>query len=254
MRFHWATIAAVAIGAFAGHGALAADLPPSMPVKAPAQVVAYNWSGIYTASSIGGAGREAKGTFLDTPGSAFNTDPWRGWTGSAIGVQQQWGNIVLGVEGSWNTPLSNKFDSSVTPDKCLASPAFACQTRLNSIWTIGAKAGYSFGNWMLYGTGGYATGRLQSRLQDQATGLYASDYKTWNNGWYAGGGVDVYVTRIMWSDLIVGVEYKHIDLGSKDVIDPIPSGSRSLRTSEDMVMAKATFKWVGMGPLGMVMK
>jgi outer membrane immunogenic protein len=254
MRAYWATIAAVAAMAFAGQSASAADLPPSMPMKAPAQVVAYNWSGIYTASSIGGAWRDSDGEFTGVPGSAFNTSGTRAWTGSAIGIQQQWGSLVLGIEGSWSTPLSSGFDSSDSGADCSAAAGFACQTRLNSIWTIGGKVGHSFGNWMVYGAGGYATGRLQSRIQDLATGLFSSDEKTWNNGWYAGAGFDVYVTRFMWSDLIVGVEYRHIDLGSKQIDDPLLVASRSVDTTADMVMAKATFKWVGAGPFSMFIK
>lgn len=229
-----------------------------MPARTPAAVVAYNWSGIYTALSIGGGWRRSDGSFAAFSGTNFDTRGDNGWIAGAVGAQRQWGNVVLGIEGSWSTPLNSKFDSSASSlDRCtiFTTPdsQILCQTRLNSIWTVGGKVGYSFGNWMVYGTGGYASGRLQSRIEFSGPVLQAflSDLKAWNSGWYAGAGVDVYVARLWWSDLIVGVEYKHIDLGSKTVTDPvIPLLTRSIDATVDIVMAKATFKWVGMGPFG----
>jgi outer membrane immunogenic protein len=247
-------IAAVA-GVLATGSALAADLPARMPTKAaPAPALAYNWAGFYTASTIGGLWRDTEGNFQRAVPNAFNTDGSRAWWGSAVGLQGQWGNWVLGIEGSYSTPLfDNDFDTSRAAADCAVAPGTACETRLNSIWTVGGKAGYAFGNWMVYGTGGYASGRLQSRLVTNANGFIFSDTKEWHNGWYAGAGVDFYVTRFMWSDLILGVEYRHVELDSKTHLDPTGAvaNNRNLDASIDMVMAKATFKWVGMGPLSM---
>ena len=58
-------------------------------------------------------------------GCRHNTDGTRAWTGTVVGLQGQWGNWVLGVEGSYTAPLNIKFDSSLggTADWTFAVPA-----------------------------------------------------------------------------------------------------------------------------------
>jgi len=239
------------IGATAAFAApaLAADIPARRTVvAAPAQVMAYNWGGIYTASTLGGGWHDINGT--TAAGLVDNTHGSRGWTGSHIGIQGQWGAWVLGVELGYTTPLSRKFDTSNggTADCTVVGAGFSCNSRINSIWTLGGKAGYAFGNWMVYGAGGYANGRIEENTT--LGGVITSGSKASHNGWYAGGGIDWYVTRIWYSDLILGVEYRHIELENKTHADLAgPAFNKTLNADVDLVMAKATFKWVGAGPL-----
>ena len=240
---------AAALVSFAG-AAHAADIPARMPVKAtPNQVVAYNWGGFYTASTLGGGWQNIDG-HSTVVGSRHNTDGTRAWMGSVVGLQGQWGNWVLGVEGSYTAPLSNKFDSSLggTADCTFAGAAGACNSRINRIWTGGAKVGYAFGNWMVYGAGGYAGGRIEENTT--LNGQVGSLSKANHNGWYAGAGFDWFVTRIWYSDLILGLEYRHIELSDKLHNDLVsPTNNKTFGGDIDMIMAKATFKWVGAGPL-----
>ena len=248
-RFSWSAIAA---GLLMASPALAADIPARMPTKAPAMVVAYNWSGFYTSSSIGVSWQDTEGTFALTPGENFNTSKTRAWTGSHVGIQGQWGSWVLGIEGSYSNRLSSSFDEADQGAGCFnltaATPGLTCATTLRDIWTVGGKVGYSFGNWMIYGTGGYANGRVDTFGLLNGVALSSSSER--HGGWYAGGGFDVYVTRIMWSDLIVGLEYRHIDLGTELHTDVVgPAADKNMSATADMLLAKATFKWVGAGPL-----
>src|SRR5690349_19042682 len=145
-RFFVGAIAAT--GLFASF-AYAADLPARRAEAiTPAQVVAYNWSGFYTATTVGGGWQHIHGS--DAAGGIDRTSGSRGWTGSAIGIQGMWGNWVLGLEGSYSTPFSHKYDSS-TGANCTVVAGATCNSRINSIWTVGGKAGYAFGNWMVYG-------------------------------------------------------------------------------------------------------
>ena len=109
----------------------------------------------------------------------------------------------------------NKFDSSLggTPDCTVVAAGFACNSRINRLWTGGAKVGYAFGNWMVYGAGGYANGRIEENTT--FAGVVGSLSKANHGGWYAGAGFDWYVTRIWYSDLILGLEYRHIELDDK---------------------------------------
>jgi len=252
-------LSAVVAGTMLAGPALAADMPARMPVKAaPAAVIAaYNWSGFYTASSIGAALQDIDGVFNLPPPDVHNTSSTRAWTGSHVGYQWMLGSWVAGVEGSYYTPLSRKFDSSLTGPDCiniLLTPNLSCEARISNLWTAGGKLGYAFGNWMVYGTGGYANGRIDQQLRGTVALFTTGETRERHGGWYAGAGFDVFVTRILWSDLILGVEYKHIELNDKLHVSPggLPVNDVNLGATVDTIMAKATFKWVGAGPLGML--
>ena len=227
---------------------LAADIPARMPVKAvAAPIAAYDWSGIYTATSIGVGWDDINGT--SAGGATANTSGTRGWMGSHLGIQKMWGQWVLGIEGSYSTPFTSKYDNSAggTADCTAVGAGFSCNSRINDIWTVGGKAGYAFGNWMVYGAGGYANGRIEETTS--LGGIVGTGSKANHSGWYAGAGVDWYVTRILWSDLILGVEYRHIALDDKTHNDIAgPAFNKTFNADVDTLMLKATFKWVGAGP------
>src|SRR3977135_487310 len=81
-----------ALAALAGP-AFAADIPVKAPiVKAPPPPAVYNWTGIYSASTIGGGWEEIDGTYNLFPTDHHNTSQSKGWWGSAYGAQDQWNN------------------------------------------------------------------------------------------------------------------------------------------------------------------
>ena len=243
----------IAVAASIAGPALAADIPARMPVKAtPNQVVAFSWAGIYTASSIGYGRERIEGNELATVTNTFNVRQSKVWTGSHIGVQGQWGNWVLGVEGAYLSPWGHDWGTSTSGADCLpgAGAGITCHARIHNIFTVGGKVGHSFGNWMIYGTGGYANGRINTvaTLADQ---VFSFSHER-HSGWYAGAGIDWYVTRFMWSDLILGVEYRHIELSDRTHNDGAAAQfNRTMGADVDMILAKATFKWVGAGPFSM---
>ena len=101
---------------------------------------------------------------------------------------------------------------------------------------------------MVYGAGGYAGGRIEENTT--LNGQVGSLSKANHSGWYAGAGFDWYVTRLWYSDLILGLEYRHIELSDKLHNDLVsPTLNKTFGADIDMIMAKATFKWVGAGPL-----
>jgi len=248
----------IALSALLAAPAMAADIPARMPVKAPAAVMAYNWSGLYTASALGWGREEIEGAYVNTGlPDRHNTEGDRGWYGSIIGFQQQWGNIVAGIEGSYNRPLDRDYSTSLSvgPD-CLGSSAVAdrtCASRVKNYWTVGGKLGFAFNNVMVYGTGGYANGRIDTQTTVTTTGLLTSTTSDRHGGWYAGAGIDMYVTRFWLSDLIIGVEYQHVDLGTQLHIDTLPGATgindRNIDATIDIIRAKATFKYSLGGPI-----
>jgi outer membrane immunogenic protein len=243
---------AAALLALIGVPAVAADIPARMPAKAPpAAVVTYNWSGFYTATTIGGGWQDIDGVGTVAPFDAHRVKATRFWTGSHVGYQVMLNQWVVGIEGSFSAPWDKDYATANTGSDCFAGTADrTCHSRIKNIWTVGGKAGRAFGNWMVYGAGGYANGRIEQFASVTSTGVTLGGNNLRHDGWYAGGGVDMLVTRVMWSDLILGVEYRHYDFsrrGHPDV-SGVAANDHSFRATVDTIMAKATFKWVGAGP------
>src|SRR5262245_24875293 len=193
--------AAVAALMFAAGSASAADLPRKAPVyKAPPQAY-YNWTGFYTGSSIGGAWWDVEGTYVDYPSEHHNVSGSRAIYGSHVGAQYQWGNIVLGVEGTYNTFLNRDFERTSGGADCIAP---FCDARVDRLWTVGGRLGYAWDRWMIYGTGGYANGSIQTRRVSSSGTILDDSGRVRHDGWFAGAGVEVFLTRFLWSDLILG--------------------------------------------------
>src|SRR5262245_17374288 len=152
----------LALAALAASPAIAADLPVKAPPP-PAPPAVYNWTGLYSATVIGGGWEDVNGTYL-LPPDRHNTSQSRGWWGSAYGAQYQWNNYVLGIEGAYSLPFEDDYGTSLSPSAdCLSTVANrTCESRIRSYWTVGGKLGIAWNNWLLYGTGGYASGRVQT--------------------------------------------------------------------------------------------
>jgi hypothetical protein len=240
---------------------MAADMPVKAPRSAPPPIpVEYNWSGFYTASQIGGAFANIEGDYVLPPPDHHDADLSRAVFGSYIGLQYQINRWVLGVEAGYNTVFTgHDWGSSASgTDDCLLSSGagFTCQNRVNNYWTAGGKLGYAFGNWMLYATGGYANGRVQTRTIVTGVPDISLDLTSQrHSGWFAGAGVDMYVTHLLWSDLIIGLQYQHVDLGTErhfDLVTPpvvLNNLTRDVNATVDTIMLRATFKYSLGGPV-----
>jgi outer membrane immunogenic protein len=252
------------IKAFAGATTLIAVLAgPSvaadMPVKAratPAMVVAHshNWSGLYASLSVGAGWQDIDGVWIDPPPDVHRTSATRGWIGGNIGYQAMWNQVVIGVEASYSAPWDSDYATSTTGPDCINLSLTAdrtCQSRIRNIWTVGGKLGYAFNNWMIYAAGGYANGQIDQTVNATSTGAQLSFDTKRHGGWYAGGGIDVLVTRASWWDFILGVEYRHIELSDETHLAQGGTTEKIFNASIDTVMAKATLKWGGSGPYAM---
>ena len=129
-----------------GGSALAADLPPSPPPRAPAVYVPavlpiYNWAGIYIGVNGGWGWGNAKYTanafagFPDPTGSLSDNG---GVVGGTLGANFQSGAFVFGVEGDWDYSAIN---TGTTSSICTFSGN--CQTGNNWLATARGRAGYA---------------------------------------------------------------------------------------------------------------
>lgn len=221
----------------------AAARAADMPVKAPAQVVSYNWSGLYVGGNIGGMWRDMSSYFPLSVGLTqnFSHNDSHIIGGVHIGAQQQWAAWVLGIEAAWSSPFDSAWTTG-SPNAGCPNPFYTCQAKLTDIWTVGGRLGWTPAEtWLVYATGGYAHGKVSERNWLTGTGGPIASASATHGGWYAGAGIDWAVWRNPGWDVILGLEYQHIDLGTVRVTDP-SNTPIDYRATAEVVRARLTWK------------
>jgi opacity protein-like surface antigen len=178
----------------------------------------YQWSGIDVHGPAAVVGSPAGSGF----GIASDHDEW--FVSAHAGVQQQFGLIVLGIEGGWMSTIRDREGNS---EFCGGGPALtfpvtavpgSCLARLNDIVTIGGRIGWAAGHWMPYLTGGYANGAFDFEDRTRAPGALGTSGATILQeqahvrvgGWYLGAGFE-WVISPGWT---TGIEYRHYEFDS----------------------------------------
>jgi outer membrane immunogenic protein len=233
--------------------AQAADLPAAAPAyKAPvmAPTPAYNWTGFYIGASLGGEWDKLDGNFVAFPGSWEVTNSRGMWDGH-IGAQYQWSSVVFGVEGDF-VGLFNHNGGGVTcgPPTCFFPGSTVSSNLVDHIWTVGGKLGWAFGPWMAYGSGGYASTKVDQFLFNPNGSLNESS-RTTHNGAYAGVGIDWQVWNTPGGALVAGIEYRHYWFNTVTTTATTAAGfagdNWSIQPHADTVEAKLSwlFNWGG---------
>jgi outer membrane immunogenic protein len=208
--------AAAAVAMFAG-SAQAADVEvaPESP----------SWTGGYI-GVVGGYGWGDSDSSADVVDSADNTtvlatdvdgsiDVEGFLIGAQLGYDFDMGNgLVLGVAGDWSwTGMDGK--SCIDNDTCVPAEADDSYASADVNWlaTVRARAGFTTGSMLIYGTGGLAIADADSSVTfiDGAADPARGDSNT-HFGWVIGAGAEFKVTE----NMSLGAEYLHVDLGSED--------------------------------------
>jgi outer membrane immunogenic protein len=209
------------------------EFPRTADVHAEQQD-SFSWTGLY----LGGNGGfdfphydmdESSVVFTDfhatrfeypVPGLSKTKESFIG--GGQIGYNYQLGHLVLGLEGDFDGISSNKvmskyFDGLNPP----APDEVKGERAVEMDWNASARlrAGFAWGHFLLYATGGGAFAQLHIHAEDSLTDLVTNDVRSLESssentvtGWTAGGGAEWAVTK--W--ISVGLEYRHSDFGGKD--------------------------------------
>lgn len=181
----------------------------------------FDWSGVYLGVQGGYADGEHKGRTVytdktgayDLGGGTIDLDGGVG--GVTLGVQRQFGSLLLGVEGdfSWG---------SIEGDQRFVLPFdyhWNMSTEIDQLATLRGRVGWSFGSLLVYGTGGGAWANVESHEEVTSvdgfktrttTALTKSEEDKW--GWVAGAGAE-WQFHPGWS---LKAEWLHVDLGDVD--------------------------------------
>jgi outer membrane immunogenic protein len=193
-----------------------------------------DWSGVYFGVSSGYQWNSTDVSILPA-GPSVSMDHDSYMVGGFLGIQHQFGSIVLGVEGNLGMAFKNNTGTSPCPG------GGTCGGRLDDVLTVGGRAGWAAGHWMPYVTGGYASARFTHEVFVGAA--LDNTMSTRNQGWYIGGGVD-WIVSPGW---IAGIEYRHYEFDANTGIAFTPAGAavnfRSLDATADTLMARVSWKF-----------
>src|SRR5215469_8442592 len=193
--------------------AMAAD----MPLKAPPPVVEYNWSGIYVGANAGWSWDSFDWRYTNPspptccPGvSGARVDDGIG--GVQSGIQYQWNHIVFGIEAAGDAYARERWANGF--GCALPNAPVTCQIRHHGFLTAGGRLGWAWGDWLLFGGGGWAITDVTTRLMNPNGTQFDNTGAQHRDGWYVGFGVEYVVYKGGWADLIAGAEYQHLDFGT----------------------------------------
>jgi outer membrane immunogenic protein len=139
-----ATVVGVMLAGSAALPAGAADLGQGGYSGGPAYAAVANWSGFYGGVNAGGGGTADDGAL----------SPSGGFGGGQIGYNWQG---VLGLGPQWVLGVEADLQGSGISDS-----AFGVNSSLNWFGTVRGRIGYSFGQVLVYGTGGFAYGEVEN--------------------------------------------------------------------------------------------
>jgi outer membrane immunogenic protein len=243
-------LAGAAVAALAT-SALAADLPvATYPMKSPAYVAAYNWTGFYIGANLGGAWARVTNTDsfavgATTPVNSSSSTLSGVIGGGQLGYNWQTGNLVFGLEADIDG--SGERGTSTT-----VIPAFGTDTVSNSVRAFGtarARVGFAADRWLWYVTGGFAWQTVSfseafTPIAGTLTGI--STGNSTRGGWSVGGGIET----ALWGNWTGRVEYLYLDTGTwttttTGFVAPLPftAVTNSVRTQNNVVRAGLNFRF-----------
>jgi outer membrane immunogenic protein len=188
----------------------AADMgvPPAMPASPGYIPAAFYWTGFYVGGEAGGGWGNASWVDAVAPATA-SLSPNGFLVGGFLGVNYQIGQVVLGMEGTFD---GNWFNSNTTDTagNNLKTQVFWTAT------TVG-RLGIAFDRLLIYGKGGAAFAYDRATETTPALQAIGSNDRF---GWTVGGGVEYAFTE----HFTARVEYDYLTFSTKS--DPLigPAG------------------------------
>jgi outer membrane immunogenic protein len=215
----------------------AADFAAPFATFAPAAP----WKGFYLGVNAGGGIGDANTDF----GFASLDLPVKGAIGGGqIGYNWQAGSMVFGLESDFQgSSVKGNINTPCIASLCGLPLSATYGEKLPWFGTVRGRVGYAQAGWLLYATGGYAYGRVDTDATAVAGPAGAQQsLSEIANGWTAGAGAEVMLAS-RWS---VKAEYLYIDLGHLNnslAIAGLPTLNDSTRVNSNVVRAGVNFRF-----------
>jgi len=226
--------------------ALAADLRP--PLREPAVPVPLpNWTGFYIGANAGGGMGVGHSDFSISGGPVFasvNNSLSGAIGGGQVGYNWQSGSLVFGAETDFQASgLRGQIDTPCAPGLCGLPLTASFGQEVTWFGTVRGRLGYAAAGWMIYGTGGFAYGQLDTDASATAGALTATfSARETLTGWTAGGGIEVALAP-GWS---AKVEYLYLDLGESNrtwLLTGLPAITDNTDLTMSVVRAGVNFRF-----------
>ena len=185
-------------------------------VKAPAAVVAFNWSGFYLGANVGyGVARDPSQSTIFSGGAAlsfdsFNLSPRGVLGGAQVGYNWQAApNWVFGIET--DIQASAQTDGTTCVRFCQTLLITQASQKLPWFGTLRGRLGWTNGPALFYATGGLAYGQVTTdyTITSLPAVVVQQRFSHTKTGWTAGGGIETKLAG-NWT---AKAEYLYIDLG-----------------------------------------
>jgi outer membrane immunogenic protein len=219
------------------------DAPARRVYAAP-----FSWTGFYFGEHDGMFDGHVNSTYIQPPNSAHSTSRDIDEFGGHIGYQHQFGSLVAGVEAAYSVPTSfwgkDTWGTSLSGTaNCLQfnGPGSICQNRINSTATAGLRLGWAHDRFLMFASGGWAYGSMETRTSLLGVPNPLSVAKASTDGWYYGGGVEYALTN----HIIYGLEYQHLDLGSGTFVTGLAANNRTFSANADVVRMRFSILFGG---------
>jgi outer membrane immunogenic protein len=208
----------------------------ALAVAVPAKA---DWGGLYIGASIGWQSNDTDWAWVAQPNPNEPNTHDSGIYGGHIGIQHQWGQIVVGLEATYNGTV--RLDDNYGSHTCNVNANFTCDTRLDTMFTIGPRLGWAPNHqWLIYVTGGYAHAKIDTQNLTIPGGVQFEKTAEHHDGWFIGGGVEFK----LHGNWILGVEYIHVGLDSElHINNQFISDNRHIDGDIDIVRARLSYKW-----------
>jgi outer membrane immunogenic protein len=193
---------------------------------------ASNWTGFYLGGNIGsGIGRDR--TVLNVGGVAginefFNLSPDGINGGIQAGYNWQAANWVFGLEADIQGSSQRDNRACVLTCNTFTAPFTYAAYDATLPWfgTARGRVGYSVGSTLFYATGGYAYGRVRTKITaDGGSGPITADISNTRSGWTVGGGIETpftFLVGVLGNNWTSKTEYLYVDLGNSTGAFTIP--------------------------------
>jgi outer membrane immunogenic protein len=210
---------------------------------------ASNWTGFYLGGNIGsGIGRDR--TVLNVGGPAgitefFNLSPDGINGGIQAGYNWQAANWVFGLEA--DIQASSQRDNRACVLTCVPGASIAAyDATLPWFGTARGRVGYSVGSTLFYATGGYAYGKVRTKIAtDIGLGPVAADISNTRSGWTVGGGIETpftFLVSVLGNNWTSKTEYLYVDLGNSTGAYTIPGAVAPIAVSNTTQVHEHIFR------------